>query len=74
VSKTWTPWKAASIGMALMIATALVTGLVVGNWHRPESETRPATGQNTVTADKPTITEPTSRPASSRGGHRRPGM
>ncbi len=29
---TWNPWKIATIGMALVIATALVTGLVVANW------------------------------------------
>lgn len=28
----WNPWKMTSIGMALVIATALVTGLVVANW------------------------------------------
>lgn len=28
----WNPWKLTAIGMALVIATALVTGLVVANW------------------------------------------
>ena len=27
----WNPWKLTAIGMALVIATALVTGLVVAN-------------------------------------------
>jgi hypothetical protein len=30
----WNPWKMTAIGMALVIATALVTGLVVANWNR----------------------------------------
>lgn len=30
---TWkNPWKLTTIGMALVIATALATGLVVANW------------------------------------------
>ena len=32
----WNPWKATAIGMALVIATALVTGLVVANWKDSE--------------------------------------
>jgi len=28
----WNPWKMTSIAMALVMATALVTGLVVANW------------------------------------------
>ncbi|MGH7279808.1 MAG: hypothetical protein ACREJG_14130, partial [Candidatus Rokuibacteriota bacterium] len=31
------PWKLTAIGMALVMATALVTGLVVANWTGPES-------------------------------------
>ncbi len=29
----WNPWKMTAIGMALVIVTALVTGLVVANWN-----------------------------------------
>jgi len=28
----WNPWKVTAIAMALVLATALVTGLVVANW------------------------------------------
>jgi len=28
----WNPWKMTAIGMGLVVATALVTGLVVANW------------------------------------------
>lgn len=31
-NNSWNPWKLTAIGMALVIATALVTGLVVANW------------------------------------------
>ena len=37
----WNPWKMTTIGMALVIATALVTGLVVANWYSPDAP-RPA--------------------------------
>ena len=30
---TWNAWKMATIGIALVITTALVTGLVVANWN-----------------------------------------
>jgi len=32
------PWKLTAIGMALVIATVLVTGLVVANWSGSESD------------------------------------
>jgi len=32
MDKSWNPWKVTSIGMSLVMATALVTGLVVANW------------------------------------------
>jgi hypothetical protein len=28
----WNPWKVTAIGMAVVFATALITGLVVANW------------------------------------------
>lgn len=30
---SWNPWKMTAIGMALVIVTALITGLVVANWN-----------------------------------------
>src|SRR2546430_17608951 len=42
----WNPWKVAAIAMALVMGTALVTGLVVANWvgieTKPPVTTRPA--------------------------------
>jgi hypothetical protein len=38
-NETWkNPWKLTAIGMALVIATVLVTGLVVANWSGRESD------------------------------------
>ena len=37
----WNPWKVTAIGMALVIVTALVAGLVVANWTGKEPA-RPA--------------------------------
>ena len=43
----WNPWKLTAIGMAVVVVTALVTGLVVANWTGGERERaateRPAT-------------------------------
>ena len=37
----WNPWKLTAIGMALVIVTGLVTGLVVANWTGRE-DAKPA--------------------------------
>jgi len=39
----WNPWKMTAIGLALVIVTGLVTGLVVANWTGTEPA-RPAGG------------------------------
>jgi hypothetical protein len=41
--QTWNPWKMISIGMVLVIVTALVTGLVVAVWNGGE---KPKTASN----------------------------
>lgn len=38
----WNPWKLTTIAMMLMMATALVTGLVVANWSGSDPERKPA--------------------------------
>jgi uncharacterized protein YcfJ len=41
----WNPWKLTAIGMAVVVVTALVTGLVVANWtgsERDRAAERPA--------------------------------
>lgn len=55
------PWKLIAIGMGLVIATTLVTGLVVANWTGSESDKRGAD----VSPDRPatrTITPPATSP------------
>lgn len=37
----WNPWKVATIGMAVVVTTVLVTALVVGNWIE-KGDTPPA--------------------------------
>lgn len=34
----WNPWKLTAIGMAVVVVTALVTGLVVANWTGSERD------------------------------------
>jgi hypothetical protein len=34
----WNPWKVTAIGMAVVVVTALVTGLVVANWTGGERD------------------------------------
>ena len=34
----WNPWKLTAIGMAVVVVTALVTGLVVANWTGGERD------------------------------------
>jgi hypothetical protein len=55
------PWKLTAIGMALVMATALVTGLVVANWTGTEGN-RTAVEQPTPapSAAKPTPAKPRS--------------
>lgn len=37
---TWTAWKMATIGIAVVITTALITGLVVANWGGNAAEVK----------------------------------
>lgn len=39
----WNPWKLTTIGLLLVIATALVTGLVVTTWMDNKEQAKPAT-------------------------------
>jgi len=34
----WNPWKLTTLGMLLVIATALVTGIVVANWNGSDTQ------------------------------------
>jgi hypothetical protein len=48
---SWNPWKITAIGMALVMATALVTGLVVANWTAPNTIDRPPATETRATSD-----------------------
>jgi hypothetical protein len=36
--EAWNPWKMTAIGMALVLATAAITGIVVANWSGRDAE------------------------------------
>ena len=58
----WNVWKVTAIGMAVVFATALVTGLVVANWVGTQ-KTRPVTPA--VLVQKPVPPHVASRPSPS---------
>src|SRR5882672_7342503 len=41
MDKSWNPWKVTALFLALVMATALVTGLVVANWSGSSPESAP---------------------------------
>ena len=50
----WNPWKATTVGMAVVFATALITGLVVANWSgREETKGTVAPGAGSQQVAKP---------------------
>jgi hypothetical protein len=42
---TWNPWKMTAVGMMLVVATAVITGLVVASWG-PKEGTTPASSSS----------------------------
>lgn len=50
----WNPWKLTAIGMAVVVVTALVTGLVVANWTGGERERIAAERPASKVAEQPT--------------------
>ena len=59
IGESWkNPWKLTTVGMALVIASALVTGLVVANWTGRESDKKAPV----VSSDRP-ATSVSSSPA-----------
>src|SRR3989475_12612193 len=57
---SWDPWKVAAIAMALLMATALVTGLVGAN--RVGAATRDAVSKGTAPAPPPRAAQPSTLP------------
>lgn len=65
---SWNPWKMTAIGMALVMVTALITGLVVANWSGSDPErvtsapapmSRPAGASRAGAKPAPVSTVPT---------------
>jgi hypothetical protein len=53
---TWNPWKATAIGLALVMSTALITGLVVANYtgsDRDRKSEAKTSSEKTYSAAKP---------------------
>ncbi len=64
----WNPWKVTAIGMAVVFATALVTGLVVANWvGTQKAKPVSASSQEAVPHSAPQgpVPHPTARPSPS---------
>ena len=49
----WNPWKITAIGMAVVVVTALVTGLVVANWTGGERDRAAADRPSSRVAEQP---------------------
>ena len=57
----WNPWKITALAMALIMATALVTGLVVANWSgssREAEQTTPADNRHVQQQPRTTAAKP----------------
>ena len=59
----WNPWKMTTIAMALVIATALATGLVVANWKSDRVEPTAQAGSQPATQAG---SQPATQPAAPR--------
>ena len=55
--QNWNPWKMTAIGMALVIVTALVTGLVVASWNGADRPKAVASGSVRHAAATPTAAD-----------------
>jgi hypothetical protein len=54
----WNPWKMTAIGMALAIATSLITGLVVANWSKPSQPSDSPSSQPSAAVPPPVAAPP----------------
>ena len=48
----WNPWKMTAIGMALVIVTAVITGLVVASWNSGDKSQGSQAPQASAPADR----------------------
>ena len=59
---SWNPWKTTAVGMALVVVTAVVTGVVVAQWRGTENDTQATDARTPEAKRSPVATSP--RPAS----------
>lgn len=62
VDSSWNPWKLTTIGILLVMATALVTGLVVANWSGSAADKKIESAATSAT-ESPTKSPVASHPA-----------
>ena len=58
---SWNPWKLTAIGLALVMATAVVTGMVVASWNGTPSQP-PAATPPPATPPAKVTSQPTASP------------
>ena len=51
MTRGWNPWNIAALGLILLMASALVTGLIVANWSGSSQEPEPR--RQAATASRP---------------------
>jgi hypothetical protein len=69
--ESWNPWKLTALGMALMIVTAVITGVVVANWTGTDADKK--TVETKVAADaKPADPKPAAAPVKPATAHKEP--
>ncbi len=59
----WNPWKLTAIGMALVVVTALVTGLVVASWNGAGKSQSTQPSQASTPPPPPEVASPPAPPA-----------
>jgi hypothetical protein len=59
----WNPWKLTAIGLALVMVTALITGMVVANWTGTASERQAAESKAAAKAMAPAQPQKAMAPA-----------
>lgn len=63
VEDNWNLWKLTALAMALLMVTALITGLVVANWSGPETNRRLGLAGPRAGTGASSLTRPVAQPA-----------
>jgi hypothetical protein len=53
MTRGWNPWSVTAVGLVFVMATAVVTGLVVANWPGPSQEPEPMRQAPAATRPRP---------------------